>query len=78
MLLAFVYWLAEGKETLEIPLGANAALTLAVPPESVMATFSVSFEGDQAEEADSLDELNIDDPKPRSSTTRKNGSRSGS
>lgn len=62
MLLAFVYWLAEGKETLEISLGSNAALTLAVPPESVMATFSVSFEGDQAEEADSLDELDIDDP----------------
>jgi hypothetical protein len=61
MLLAFVYWLAEGKETLAVPLGANAVLTLAVPPESVVAPFSVSFDGDQVEEVDTLDDLDIED-----------------
>ena len=57
MLLAFLHWLSDGDGSLAVPVGANAAVTLGLPPVVFTAPMSVALSDDEEEEWDTEDEL---------------------
>ena len=57
MLLAFLHWLSDGDRSLAVPAGANAAVTLGLPPVVFTAPMSVALSDDEEEEWDTEDEL---------------------
>ncbi|MCY4597437.1 MAG: hypothetical protein OXC19_21885 [Bryobacterales bacterium] len=57
MLLAFLHWLSDGDRSLAVRVGANAAVTLGLPPVVFTAPMSVALSDDEEEEWDSEDEL---------------------
>ncbi|MDE0261311.1 MAG: toll/interleukin-1 receptor domain-containing protein [Bryobacterales bacterium] len=57
MLLAFLHWLSDGDGSLALPIGANGAVTLGLPPVVFTAPMSVALSNDAEEESDTEDEL---------------------
>ena len=57
MLLAFLHWLADGDGNLAVPAGADAAVTLGLPPVVFTAPMSVALSDDEEGEWDTEDEL---------------------
>jgi hypothetical protein len=60
MLLAFLQWLAEGKNALSVPLSSEENLVLALPPISWMAPVSLPVQA-EAPEPDEDDPSDDDD-----------------
>jgi hypothetical protein len=65
MLLAFLYWLAKGKEELLVPIGSDDVLMLRLPPIQFVAPVSIPAAVDQGEidEDDPSEEESEDDPQ---------------
>lgn len=50
MLLAFLFWLAEGNEQLSIPIGKDRNITFSTLPVTMLSPVSISSAGDSVEE----------------------------
>ena len=57
MLMAFLHLLTDGAESLVVPVGIDAKLTLGLPPVIFSAPMSVALSDDEEEEGDTQDEL---------------------
>jgi hypothetical protein len=58
LLLSFWYWIAEGADFVDVPLGDNVTMRLKLPPMLFTAPFSVNSPSD----AESSDDQDDDDP----------------
>ena len=62
MLMAFLYWLAEGRESVTVPVGSDTTFSLHLPPISFSAPISiVETDSDQEEEGSNNDLSNDDE-----------------
>lgn len=63
MLLAFLYWLAEGHSQLSVPVSSEESLVMRLPPASWMAPVSIPLDVEAAEpdDDDPSDDDDIDD-----------------
>jgi hypothetical protein len=70
MLLAFLYWLAEGGDFLDAPTGSESAIRLALPPLRFVSPISVATASDETADEDDpevddtlspTDDLSLDD-----------------
>lgn len=61
MLLAFLAWLPNKENQLAIPMGRTTFMHANLPVATGVAPFSITAEGDEEVDVDSLDELDIDD-----------------
>ena len=59
MMLAFLHWVADGKDTLAVPVGSETALLLALPPATFRAPMSIALEDDDEEDVE--DDLSPND-----------------
>ena len=61
MLLAFLYWLAEGRDSLAVPVSSEEAVILALPPVAWQVPVSLPVE-EEAPEPDDDDPSDDDEP----------------
>jgi hypothetical protein len=62
MLLAFLYWIAEGKSMLCVPLSSDEGLVLPLPPISWMASRALPAHDETPEpDGDPGDDYDVDD-----------------
>lgn len=66
MLLAFLYWLAEGREELSTPVAADETLQLALPPMAWVAPVSMVLD-DEPSEPDDDDPSDLEDAEEEGS-----------
>jgi hypothetical protein len=72
MLLAFLFWLAEGGDFLDAPTGSDSAIRLVLPPLRFVSPISVVTEPDEADEDDPelddllspMDDMSLEDEEP--------------
>ena len=55
MLLAYLFWLADGASFFDIPMGEGVALRLSLPPMIFQAPFGIAKSPDETENADGDD-----------------------
>jgi hypothetical protein len=62
MLLAFLYWLANGQDRLVVPMSCEESLTLSLPPMSFLSPIKIAAElpGEFDEDDPAEDELDVD------------------
>ena len=62
MLLAFLHWLAEGRNTLAVPVSSEEAIALGLPPIAWQVPVSLPVE-DEIPESDDDDPSDDDEPE---------------
>ncbi|AEQ53613.1 toll/interleukin-1 receptor domain-containing protein [Pelagibacterium halotolerans] len=73
MLLAFLHWLADGKDSLSVPVSSEEGIVLGLPPISWQVPVSLPVE-EEAPEPDDDDPSNDDEPDESSSQGGDGGS----
>ena len=54
-MLAFLWWLSQGKDELALPVADGRSILLSVPPASFMSPVSVLHDGDEPPDEDDPD-----------------------
>lgn len=60
LLLAFLFWIADGAEFVDVPFGENAAMRLRLPPLTLVAPFGVDSPADSTSPEDEEDDVIVD------------------
>lgn len=72
MLLAFLHWLAEGRDSLSVPVSSDEGIVLGLPPMSWQVPVSLPVE-DEAAEPDDDDPSDDEEPDEANSTSAVDG-----